>query len=511
MTTRRPGLPGEIPAHIDRAADTPLPVQLAAALREAIDSSLLRPGERVPATRDYARRLGVARGVVVAAYEQLIAEGYLTAGFGRGTVVNSELDAVASMSRSPLAPADTVPAAQGTERANVMRHQPAALAESQPGARTRERGLLAPGTPITDVVDRPAWRAAWRAAAKDAHRTSPALGDPRLRAAIADHLRHMRGTARSADDVLVTAGTREGLGLLLTATGTTRGHELVVGVEDPGYPSLRGVAARHGARIVALPVDGDGLRTDTLPHGVLDMVIVTPSHQYPVGGSLPLSRRHQLIEWARSAGVIIIEDDYDSELRHVGSPLPALAALDDPRDGAVVTLGTFSSTITPALAAGFLVAPSRIRAVLEPVRDELGSPVSTVVQLALGEYLLSGELKHNVQRVRRLYAARRDRLSDRLAGVVGVRVRPMSGGLHAVIELGAGSAARERERLVLVDAELAGLGVASLGRYWQRRGQGRTADETAGIVIGMGGPDHAAFEASLETLREILRVRRPLA
>ena len=482
MTRPRKVLAGEIPVQLDRGSDAPLPVQVASALREAIHSGLLRPGERVPATREFARRLDVARGVVVSAYEQLIAEGYLTAGYGRGTEVNAELNAL------------------DAHLPETMSKELDAL-DLSPEDPDNARGSLAPGTPITDVVDRPAWRAAWRTAAQHAHRTSPPLGDPQLRAAIADHLRHMRGTSRAAADVFVTAGTRDGLGLVLTAYGTTRGNGLVVGVEDPGYPSLRGVAARHGASTVMLPVDDDGLQTDNLPMGLLDIVIVTPSHQYPIGGSLPLSRRRQLIEWARDTGVIVVEDDYDSELRHVGSPLPALAALDDPVDGVVVTLGTFSSTITPALAAGFLVAPSGIRQVLAPVRRDLGSPVSTVVQLALAEYLSRGELKHNVQRVRRLYAARRDRLSDSLAGIRNVRVRPMSGGLHAVIELGTGRAAREREREILAHSEAHQLGVASLGRYWQRRD---ATTEAAGIVIGMGGPDTAEFEASLERLRAIL-------
>ena len=489
MTTQRPGLPGEIPIHLDRGDASPLPVQLAAALREAIHAGVLRPGERVPATREYAQRLGVARGVVVAAYEQLIAEGYLTAGFGRGTTVNIELTAVGPHLQRP---SETTEVSATSESTTTPDHLP----DEAP-----DRGPLAPGTPIIDVVGRPAWRAAWRTAAKHAHRTSPALGDPKLRSAIADHLRQMRGTARSASDVLVTAGTRDGLGLILTALGGTKGRGLVVGVEDPGYPSLRGVAARHGARTVDLAVDGDGLRTEGLPTDLLDMVIVTPSHQYPIGGSLPLSRRHQLLDWAASSGVIIVEDDYDSELRHVGSPLPALAALDDPLDGMVVTLGTFSSTITPALAAGFIVAPSRIRSIIEPVRADLGSPVSTVVQLALAEYLSSGELKHNVQRVRRRYASRRDRLSDRLAGVAGVRLRPMSGGLHAVLELGEGASAREREREILARADAEGLGIASLGRYWQRREE---ADAMAGVVIGMGGTDPDAFEAALEALRRIV-------
>ncbi|GAA2181119.1 pyridoxine biosynthesis transcriptional regulator PdxR [Leucobacter tardus] len=475
------GGPSEIPLHLDRSVETTLPVQLAAGLRDAIDRDTLRGGESVPPTRELARRVGVARGVVVAAYEQLIAEGYLSAGHGRGTVVNPDL----GRSTAPKRPVDET-AGRDT-------------------ATTRLRPPLAPGAPLSDATMRPAWRAAWRDAASLPLGGSPPDGDARLRHEIAEHLRLMRGTARSADDVLVTAGAREGLGLVLTALGTTRGHGLVVGVEDPGYPSLRGVAARHGARIVPLPVDQDGLRTADLPIGLLDVVIVTPSHQYPAGGSLPLQRRRELLEWAGRTGVVIAEDDYDSELRYSGSPLPALAALDDPVSGSVVTLGTFSNTVSPALSAGFLLAPANLRALLAPIRADLGAPVSSVVQVALAAYLAAGELRRNITRVRRRTSARRDDLSETLAGIDGIRVRPMSGGLNAVLEFtGAPDAGAERRLVARAAAPSprfpSGLGVAALGDYWQdHRGAAG-----AGLVLGTGGPDEEEFRAAIQQLRTLL-------
>lgn len=486
----------EFPVSLDRAADAPLPVQLAAALREVIDAGTLRPGEPVPATRELARRVGVARGVVVAAYEQLIAEGYLIAQHGRGTEVHPELATAtapaAAVRRRGSAGAGRVPDGSG-EEATLL--DPA-----------QTLGPLAPGAPIPSAIDSPAWRSAWREAATHAHLVAPALGERGLREEIADHLRRMRSTHRPAHDVIVTAGTRDGLGLLLTALGTTGGRGLVVGVEDPGLPSLRGVAARHGAHIVALPTDAEGLDTSRLPEGLLDVVIVTPSHQYPLGGSLPLVRRRELIAWAHKNGVIVVEDDFDSELRFTGSPLPALASLDDPIDGVVVLLGTFSRTITPALSAGYLLAPQSIRTLIEPVRRELGGPVSSVVQVALARYLASGELRRHTVRLLRRYADRRDLVSERLAGIHGVRVRPMDGGLHSVIEFTNGASAgtaerlRARETSVVARATGAGLGVAPLGGYWQRHGAG-----ISGLVIGMGGSDDAEFDAALVTLAELLK------
>lgn len=473
--------PGAFPVDLKRGGESSLPVQLAAALRDAIDQGLLLPGENVPATRELAARVGTARGVVVAAYEQLIAEGYLVSGHGRGTTVHPELHRFHQVAAH----------AGATESART-----AALDEAGNGGAVG-KGPLTPGESLSDAMEKPAWRAAWRVAAARAHIPVPVLGDARLRTEIAEHLRRMRGTSRSPHDVVVTAGAREGLSLLLTSLGASRGHSLVVGVEDPGYPSLRSVAARHGARVVALPVDADGLLTDALPEGLLDVVIVTPSHQYPLGGSLPLIRRRELIAWAHRTGVVIVEDDYDSELRHTGSPLPALAALDDPERGVVVTLGTFGVVITPALAAGFLLAPATLLAAIGSVRTELGSPVSSVVQVALAEYLSSGELRRHTARLRRRYTERRDLISERLAGLPGVRVRPMNGGLNAVIEVDGQTHTGD----ALAAATAAGLGVSSLSRYWQRH-QG---DGAEGLVLGMGGPDEREFDRALTRLRAILR------
>lgn len=491
-----PRSPAELPIALDRRSEASLPVQLAAALREAIDGGALRPGEALPATRGLAARLGVARGVVVAAYEQLTAEGYLLSGHGRGTAVHPELGAVRGRTAAASSPA---PARGAVAGAPAPAPQRGSADPPQPA------GPLAVGVPDTSAVDTPAWRAAWRRAATRAHLEAPELGDPRLREEIAEHLRRMRGTQRAAEDVIVTAGARDGLHLLLTSLAARRGGGLAIGVEDPGYPSLRRVAARHSAEIVALPVDAEGLDPRRLPERGLDAVIVTPSHQYPLGGSLPLARRRELLAWAAGASAVIVEDDYDSELRYAGSPLPALAALDDPVTGSVALLGTFSKTVSPALSAGYLLAPAALRAVIEPVRHELGGPVSAVVQAALAEYLAGGELRRHTARMRRRYAARRELVMARLGGIPGVRVRPMSGGLHAVLELGSDARAAAAEREVCAATAEQGLGAVALSGYWQRRG--KVEGERFGLVVGTGGPDAAAFERALDALRAILLAR----
>lgn len=484
--------PTELPVVLDRASETTLPVQLADALREAIDRGALRPNDPLPATRGLAARLGVARGVVVTAYEQLTAEGYLLGGQGLGTVVHPRLGQVQQRGRAK---------AVGRAASRTDGSADGPLADPPPIA------PLAVGAPDTGAVDTPPWRTAWRRAVARAHLDAPELGDPRLREEIAEHLRRMRGTQRPAADVIVTAGARDGLGLLLTALAANRGRGLAVGVEDPGFPSLRRVAARHSTEIVPLRVDAEGLDTARLPERGLDAVIVTPSHQYPLGGSLPIARRRELLAWATATGVVIVEDDYDSELRHVGSPLPALAALDDPVNGSVALLGTFSKTVTPALSAGYLLAPARLRALVEPVRRELGGPVSAVVQAALAEYLASGELRRHIARMRRRYAMRRELVEQMLSAIPGVRVRQMSGGLHVVLEFeaGEGAAASEAERRVCALAAERSLGAVPLSAYWQGRGRSRERrGELFGLVIGTGGTGGAEFEAALAELRGLL-------
>ncbi len=482
----------ELPITVDRKTDTPLPAQIAASLREAIDQHTLRPGEAVPASRELGHRLGVARGVVVAAYEQLIAEGYLSAGHGRGTRVHPELQRAQHAISPSTIEGSAVPRAPKPSGTDALSDKPHLAAEP-----ASPRPLL-PGLPDTSAIETPAWRAAWRSAATKAHLEAPDLGDPALRKEIAEHLRRMRGTTRPPEDVIVTAGAREGLSLLLSALGSTRGRGLNIGVEDPGYPSLRRVAIRHGAQIVPLPVDAEGLVTAELPDNTLDAVLVTPSHQYPLGGSLPLTRRRELLDWAGRTGSIIIEDDYDSELRHSGSPLPTLAALDDRNTGSVALLGTFSKTVSQALSAGFLLVPKNLRESIEPARHDLGGPVSAVVQAALAEYLESGELRRHTARMRRRYAARRELVVERLFAAQGIRVRPMSGGLHAVIEILRGSA--EAEALVL--SRSAHLGPVPLSAYWHGLDSG---GERFGLVIGTGGSiEEQHFDAALRELRRVL-------
>lgn len=449
--------PVALPVLLDRAAGVALPEQLVQALRGMVENSVLAAGDALPSSRALAGHLGVSRGTVVEAYDQLLAEGYLVAHAGRSTVVNPDLPPLPTAPPATRAPSPRAPAAPAID--------------------------LRPGTPDHDDVAGREWRAAWRMAAAAPLGPTDLLGQPELRAAVCEHLRLTRALAAEPDNVVITAGGREGLALLLGAVG-----QVGVGVEDPGFPSLRRVTTRLGSRVVPLPVDEHGLRTADLPADPPGVVVVTPSHQYPLGGTLPLDRRLALLDWARRHGVLVVEDDYDSELRYTSQPLPALASLEA---DTVVLLGTFAKTLSPAIGVGYLVVPPRLRAAVAAVRADLGMPVSQVSQRALAELLREGTVRRHTQRMRRRYGRRRAMVLAALRALPGVLVYPMDGGLHAVCECAdeAGTVASLRR---------AGVLVAPLSGYWS------SAGSRSGIVLAFGAVGERDLERALGVIARVL-------
>lgn len=451
-----------LPLSVDRSDERRLPVQLADGIRELISSNVLNPGDALPSTRSTARRTGVSRGSVTAAFDQLQAEGYLVASHGSGTMVNPDLERLHPEPRPHPAPPVT--------------HTPPLVD-------------LSPGIPDTSTLADSTWRGAWREqVARPGAVPADPLGDPGLRLEICDHLRRMRGLVTSPDRVAMSAGAREGLAALLrTWSGT---GPLKIGVESPGYPSLRRVPAALGHDAVDLVTDAGGLRTAGLPESGLDAVLVTPSHQYPYGGSLAAPRRLELVAWARQHDVWLIEDDFDSELRHVGQPLPALAALSPDR---TVLLGTFSSVLTPSVACGYVVLPTALVSPVRNLREDLGQPVGGLVQGALARYMATGALRRRTQRLRQIYRRRRGLVRQILGGIPGSRLQPIDGGLQAVLVCSGD------EDALVAGCAAAGVGVVPLSAYWG--GQGAES----GLVIGFGAHDDDTLVSSLGLVAGVVR------
>jgi GntR family transcriptional regulator/MocR family aminotransferase len=512
---------------IDRTVGRGVVRQLVDGLRRGILDGALRAGDPVPSTRALAGELGVARSSVVAAYEQLAGEGYLELRQGAATRV-AALDApggpdqmvVAPENRGEKSPGEKVLLdsgqdapprilAQGRNAAHggpahdgQTRHAADAVAVATPAGSID----LSPGVPSTARLDERAWRAAWRGVGTSPPPSTspPPFGLPELRTAIAEHLRHARGVACSPDDVVVTAGTSEALALTGLGLRAIAGSSPRVGVEDPGYAGGRRALQLHGAELVPLPLAAGGLDVTALAGaGALDAVMVTPSHQYPLGGRLPVSERLALLDWARTTDAIVVEDDYDSEFRHTGAPLPALASLD--RGERVVLVGSFSKVLTPWLRLGYLVLPRHpgLRAAVTAARTDLDSPVAGPVQLAMARLLTSGALRRHIAATRREYRHRRALVQDALAPLerLGAGLRALEGGLHAVLELP--DAAAEARLVARLEEE--GVVVAPLGMY-AVGATGPDEARPAGIVIGYAGVGDLALSTALARIAALARI-----
>jgi GntR family transcriptional regulator/MocR family aminotransferase len=373
--------------------------QLEDRLRELVREGALAAGGRLPSSRSLASDLGVSRRLVVDAYAQLLAEGYLVSRPGGGTYVA----AAASAARPPQPPA----------RAARLQFD------------------FFPGAP--DLASFP--RALWSRALREVLRTAPASafaypdgrGAPELRAQLSAYLRRVRGVVAEPDSILICAGATQGLALLaraLAAQGVGG-----IDVEDPCLPPHRAVLAYAGLEVRGVPVGEEGIEVDRLD---APAVLCTPAHQCPTGVALSPRRRGALIEWARAGG-LVIEDDYDAEFRYDRAPLGALQGL---APESVVYLGTASKTLAPGLRLGWLVLPPSLRdgVIAAKLLDDLGS--ATIEQLALARLFETAAYDRHLRKARRRNRARRDALIAAVAEELpGARVSGVSAGLHALVRL----------------------------------------------------------------------------
>ncbi|MEV4604556.1 PLP-dependent aminotransferase family protein [Amycolatopsis sp. NPDC049253] len=448
-----------IDLHLE-AGGEPRARSIEAALREAVTSGRLPAGTRLPGTRSLADDLGIARGTVVEAYAQLVAEGWLVSTTGSGTRV--------AETRLPTA-------------------------KSVPEVEPRLLDLR-PGRPDLSLFPHALWSAAVKRALAAAGPSSLDYGDPAgsrlLREAVATYVSRTRGVRAEAEAVVITSGFTHGLALL--ARALRESGMSVIGTEDPGLVHHRRLVHGAGLATAPLPVGPCGADPADLAPDVR-AVLLTPAHQHPRGVVLSPELRTAFLDWARARDGFVIEDDYDGEFRYDKQPVGALQALDPSR---VVFAGSTSKSLAPGLRLGWLVLPPRLRI---PVLDALavtGASVGAPDQLALADRLQRGDYDRHVRRARHIYQKRRAELATRLATLTDVPLDGVPAGLHALLPL----ASRHEEKR-LVDAGLRG-GVRLLGLHTS--GYWHGTDDRAGLVLGYATPPQHSWHPALDTLAGLL-------
>lgn len=456
-------------------------------LRQAILNGRLRPGERVAATRLLARELGVSRLTVLAAYDQLLHEGYLEGRVGSGTFVSRAL------------PDDGLHAApsraRGGERVRAAPRRTPPKERDEGGHRPFRLSL-----PALDRFPHAQWGRLVARHARTMTRAHMGYGDPAglgvLRLAVADHLRTARAVDCEAEQVIIVPGSQAGLRLcaaLVCAPGDR------VAIEEPGYRGAQVAIAATGATLVPVPVDQEGIDVGALEHraaraGGIRAVYVTPSHQYPLGPSMSAARRLALIDWARRHEAWIVEDDYDSEYRFVSRPLGALQGMD--RSGRVLYVGTFSKVLFPALRVGYVVVPPSLLERALAAREALDLFPPTLYQLALADFLREGHFVRHLRRMHTLYVHRRQALLDGLARHCDglLEVHNADAGLHLSAFLPRGVSDVDVVRR-MAERRLTAMALSScyLG-----------SDRRNGLLLGFGGFPERALVHATATLGEVL-------
>jgi GntR family transcriptional regulator / MocR family aminotransferase len=468
--------------HITLAAHKHVSGAMYLQIRDAILEGRLRLGSALPSSRELARRLQVSRNTVVAIYERLRAEGFVETRIGAGTYVSDRV--------RPRMPAGRLTSAL---RARAVWSD---IPEGVDLSATAAEFDMRPGIPDASGFPFAAWRARisrqFRPRTVGAGMLIGAAGHAGLRAAIARHVGISRAVRATAAEVLVTSGSQQAVDLVarvLIEPGD------IVAMEEPGYPLPRRLFRSHGASVVGIPVDDEGLIVDRIPAGTR-VVYVTPSHQYPLGMAMSMRRRQALLAWADQADGAVIEDDYDSEFRYGGRPLESLQGLDG--SGRVLYVGSFSKSLLPTLRLGFLVAPEPLHTALRKAKQLADWHTTLPAQAALAEFIDHGLLARHIRRMRRIYVERHRAVLEVLTRHFSGLLTPLpsGGGLHLTALLDDQEAPGD---LALAENALA-LGVAVLPLSYHYSGDGARA----GFLIGYGAVPTARIEEGLSRLRRCL-------
>ncbi len=461
----------------DRSSTEPLGRQLTRKMRQAIESGELRAASRLLPSREMALRLGLARNTVVAAIEQLVAEGYLESRVGAGTFVAPK--------RKGRQKTSVPPTPASARRLREFATAPV-FAATLPAPLPTPNDALRSGIPDVRAFPINAWN---RLSRRHLHHLPDYLsyGDPKgyraLREAISQHLRQFRRVASERRNVIIVEGTQAALALVARVL-VNAGDRILL--EDPCYGAVRRMFAAHGSLLVPLPVDEDGLDADAAPPARL--AFVAPSHQYPLGGAMSLTRREALLRWAARHDAYVLEDDYDSEFSYAARPLPALQSLD--RAERVIYIGTFSKTLAPGLRVGYLIVPEHLRECFAIARSLESHGCATLDQAILAEFVAQGHFARHVRRMTGLYARRRERLLQRVTGSLphGFTLGPSKTGLHVALRAPSGF----DDASVVAQAAREGLHLEPLSTLCVAR------QDCSGFVLGYASRDIDDLTAATE-------------
>lgn len=455
---------------LDASLKMSLQAQLLDTLRRIVSKSPHLVGARLPASRTLASELSISRTTVQAVYDQMISEGYLVTRQGSGTFIASEI--------THLSQPQPIPRPAGPTTAQWRPFQT--------------------GLPDQTLLPHRQWarhlERAWRNPAPALLTRPDPLGWYPLREAISDHLTAWRHLPCDPGQVVITSGAREAFEVIFH--GLLGGGKQVA-VEDPCWPKLHTILADTGNSARPVRIDQDGLDVDRIPQGT-HATIVTPSRHYPTGVSLPLSRRVALLDWARQTGAVVIEDDYDSEFRYRGQPLPSLSGLDGLNN--TIYLGSFSKLVSPALRIGYLVVPKHHLHNTLAYLHRAGPRASLIPQPALAAFMNSGEFAMHLRRMRRVYARRQGHLLDALSPVENLLdLQPDSSGMHLCLSPKAPLIDRLSDLEISRRAERNGLRVSALSAHCV------LPEKLQGLLLGYAAFDEDTLSDATDRLITILR------
>jgi len=459
----------------------------------AILEGHLAAGARLPSSRDLAAELGIARNTVLQVYDQLAEEGYVHAGVGRGTYVED-------ISQDLVEPAAVddggEPAAARAAAGHDLSRRGRRLL-SNLGFSNRQSGAFMPGIPDVREFPLKTWsriqNRQWRAGPWDLMRYAPAGGHGPLRQAISDYLGSVRSVRSTAQQVVMTTGIHQGIDVaarLLCDPGDT------VWVEEPAYWGVRNLLMSLGLRLVPIRVDDEGIWPGEAERAHPPrLIVVAPSHQYPLGMVMSLARRRMLLDYARQVSCWILEDDYDSEFRYDTRPLSSLQGMDEA--GRVLYAGSFSKTLCPGLRVGFLVVPQALAGAFADSVAELYREGNMMTHAVLADFIREGHLSSHIRRVRRRYAERRACLIEEIRRHFGDSLDVVGGeaGLHLILALPDGV----DDTLVVRDALQQGVVTRALSTYYTDRAHARP-----GLLLGYAGATPEEIRPAFDTLARVM-------